>query len=145
MRVKRMERIRIKLKNLIKISKIRERMNPPIPLVMKIIILFDCSMESFLCFIEHKNFHPKIHWKANHFQFLLFIERWKGHQLEGRISSTPMGQGEQAKGGVLKSLGEKSFWDFFLCDFSWKTCRMKNIGKWWKKGEWVECLGYFKK
>ncbi len=36
-----MERIRIKLKNLIKISKIRERMSPPIPLVMRIVILFD--------------------------------------------------------------------------------------------------------
>jgi hypothetical protein len=36
-----MERIRIKLKNLIKIFKIRGRMSPPIPLVMKIVILFD--------------------------------------------------------------------------------------------------------
>jgi hypothetical protein len=37
--------IRIKLKNLIKISKIRGRMNPSIPLVMRIIILFDWKME----------------------------------------------------------------------------------------------------
>ncbi len=42
-----MERIRIKLKNLIKISKIRWRMNPPIPLVMRIVILFDWRMEFF--------------------------------------------------------------------------------------------------
>jgi len=33
-----MERKRIKLKNLIKISKIRGRMSPPIPLVMRIVI-----------------------------------------------------------------------------------------------------------
>ncbi len=36
-----MEEIRIKLKNLINISKIRKRMSPPIPLIMKIIIIFD--------------------------------------------------------------------------------------------------------
>jgi hypothetical protein len=33
--------IRIKFKNLIKISKIRGRMSPLIPLVMRIVILFD--------------------------------------------------------------------------------------------------------
>jgi hypothetical protein len=43
----RTERIRIKLKNVIKISKIRGRMNPPIPLVMRIVILFDWRMEFF--------------------------------------------------------------------------------------------------
>ncbi len=42
-----MEMIRIKLKNLIKISKIRWRMNPRIPLIMRIIILFDWRMEFF--------------------------------------------------------------------------------------------------
>jgi hypothetical protein len=42
-----MERIRIKLKNLIKISKIRGKMNPLIPLVMRIVILFDWRMEFF--------------------------------------------------------------------------------------------------
>jgi hypothetical protein len=31
-----------------------------------------------------------------------------------------MGQGEQVEVGVLKSLGERSFWVFFLCDFSWE-------------------------
>jgi hypothetical protein len=43
----RTERIRIKLKNVIKISKIRGRMNPPIPLVMRIVFLFDWRMEFF--------------------------------------------------------------------------------------------------
>jgi hypothetical protein len=69
-----MERIRIKLKNLTKISKIRGRMSPPIPLVMRIVILFDWKMEYFLCFIGTKNSHPKINWRANHSQFLLALE-----------------------------------------------------------------------
>jgi hypothetical protein len=55
-----MERIRIKFKNFIKISKIRGRMSPPIPLVMRIVILFDWRMEYFLCLIGPKNSHPKI-------------------------------------------------------------------------------------
>jgi hypothetical protein len=45
------ERIRIKLKNLIKIFKIRERMSLSIPLVMRIVILFDWRMEFF--FVSH--------------------------------------------------------------------------------------------
>jgi hypothetical protein len=65
----RTERIRIKLKNLIKISKIRGRMNPPIPLVMRIVILFDWRMECFLCLIGLKNFHPKINWRVNILNF----------------------------------------------------------------------------
>jgi hypothetical protein len=51
-----MEMRRIKLKNLIKISKIKGRMSPPITLVMKIVILFDWRMEYFLCLIGPKNF-----------------------------------------------------------------------------------------
>jgi len=69
-----MERIRIKFKNLIKISKIRGKMNPPIPLIMRIVILFDWRMEYFLCFIGPKNLHPKLNWRANHFQFSLALE-----------------------------------------------------------------------
>jgi hypothetical protein len=44
------------------------------PLVMRIIILFDWRMEPSQCFIGHNNFHPKIDWKANHFQFSLVLE-----------------------------------------------------------------------
>jgi len=69
-----MERIRIKLKNLIKIFKIKERMSPLIPLVMRIVILFDWRMEYFLCLIGPKNFHPKINWRAHHSQFSLALE-----------------------------------------------------------------------
>jgi hypothetical protein len=69
-----MEKIRIKFKNLIKISTIRGRMNPPIPLIMRIVILFDWRMEYFLCFIGPKNSHPKINCRANHPQFSLALE-----------------------------------------------------------------------
>jgi hypothetical protein len=51
-----MEKIGIKFENLIKISKIKKRMSLPIPLIMRIIILFDWKMEPFLCFIGHKKF-----------------------------------------------------------------------------------------
>jgi hypothetical protein len=74
-----MERIRIKFKNLIKISKIRGRMSPPIPLVMRIIILFNWRMEYFLCLIGLKNSHPKINWRANHSQFSLALKGRGGH------------------------------------------------------------------
>ncbi len=69
-----MKRIRIKLKNFIKISKIRGRMNPLIPLVMRIVILFDWRMEYFFCLIGPKNSHSKINWRANHPQFSLALE-----------------------------------------------------------------------
>ncbi len=39
-------------------------MNPPIPLVMRIVILFDWRMEYFLCLIGPKNSHPKLNWMA---------------------------------------------------------------------------------
>jgi hypothetical protein len=42
-------------------SKIGKRMSPLIPLVMRIIILFDWRMELPLCFIGHKDFHPHFH------------------------------------------------------------------------------------
>jgi hypothetical protein len=69
-----MEGIRIKFKNLIKISKIKGRMSPLIPLVMRIVILFDWRMEYFFCFIGPKNIHPKINWRVNHSQFSLAFE-----------------------------------------------------------------------
>jgi hypothetical protein len=69
-----MEMIRIKLKNLIKISKIRGKMSPPIPLVMRIVILIDWRMEYFLYFIGPKNSHLKINWRVNYSQFSLALE-----------------------------------------------------------------------
>ncbi len=58
-------------KDLIKISKIRGRMNPPIPLVMGIVTLFDWRTKYFLCFIGPKDSHPKLNWMAIHFQILI--------------------------------------------------------------------------
>jgi hypothetical protein len=73
-RVKRTERIWIKLKNLIKISKIRERMSPQIPSIMRIVIQFDWKMESFWCLIGPKKIYLKINCTANHSQFSLALE-----------------------------------------------------------------------
>ncbi len=117
-----MKRTRIKLKNLIKISKIRGRMSPPIPLVMKIIILFDWRMEYFLCLIGLKNFHPKINWKANHFQFSLALKGWGDHWLEGRTSKLPLDNENKFK------------------ERSWRLTKgEKSILCWGKKkrGEWM--------
>jgi hypothetical protein len=44
-------------------SKIKGRLDPPIPLVMKIVILFDWRMEYLLCFIGPKDSHPKFIFK----------------------------------------------------------------------------------
>jgi len=117
-----MERIRIKLKNLIKISKIRGRMSPPIPLIMRIVILFDWRMEYFLCLIRPKNFHPKINWRANHSQLSLVLEGWEGHWLEGRISKLPLGKGNKFK------------------ERSWRLIKGKRSILCWgkgKEGEWM--------
>jgi hypothetical protein len=44
-----------------------------------------------------------------------------------------------------EKLGGKEFLRglFFLCCLSWK--RMMNFSRWWKKGKWVGCLGYFER
>jgi len=49
-------------------------MNPPIPLVMKIVIIVDWRMEYFQCFIGAKDFHPKLNWMAIYSQFSLALE-----------------------------------------------------------------------
>ncbi len=67
----------MELKNLIKMFKIGKRMSPPIPLVMKIIIWFDWRMKPSLCFIGHKDSHPKFHRRENHFWFSLVHEGWR--------------------------------------------------------------------
>ncbi len=61
----------LELKNPIKMSKIGKRMSPPIPLVMRIIILFDWKKELSLCFIGHKDFHPHFHWREKSFSILI--------------------------------------------------------------------------
>jgi hypothetical protein len=58
-----------------------------------------------------------------------------------------MGQKKTIEGGVLKSLGERSFWVFSSCViFLGKGRRgMKSLDRWWKGGEWIGFLGYFEK
>jgi hypothetical protein len=51
----------MEFKDPIKLSKIGKRMSPPIPLVMRITILFDWRMELFSWFIGHKDSHPHFH------------------------------------------------------------------------------------
>ncbi len=58
-------------RDLIKISKIRGRLDPPISLVMRIVILFDWRMEYLLCFIGPKDSHPNFNWMAIHSQILI--------------------------------------------------------------------------
>ncbi len=58
-------------RDLIKISKIRGRLDPPIPLVMRIVILFDWRMKYLLCSIGPKDSHPNFNWMAIHSQILI--------------------------------------------------------------------------
>ncbi len=80
-------------------------MNPPIPLVMRIVILFDWKMEYFLCLIGPKNSHPKLNWMAIYSQISLALEGRRGHWLEQRISKLSLGKGNKFKeghGGLLR-------------------------------------------
>jgi hypothetical protein len=67
--------------------------------------------------------------------------------LEGKISTTSIGQKEQTERGVIKSLGRRVGGGFSSCViFLGKgRRRMMSLSRWWKKGKWVGCLGYFKK
>jgi hypothetical protein len=46
-------------------------MDPPIPLVMRIVILFDWRMEYLLCFIAPKDSHPNFNRMVIHSQILI--------------------------------------------------------------------------
>ncbi len=56
--------------------------------------------------------------------------------MEGKIFTTSIEQKKQAQGGVMKGLGERTFWGR---SFSWVVFlgkgrrRMMHIGKWWKR------------
>jgi hypothetical protein len=69
-------------------------MNPLIPLIMMIVMLFDWKMEYFLCLIGPKNFHPKINWRANHFSILIGSLRMRRPLIGGEDFKTSIGQGE---------------------------------------------------
>jgi hypothetical protein len=59
--------------------------------------------------------------------------------LKGRISTTSIGQRKQVQGG---GFGGSSKRVIFLGK---GKRRMNSLSRWWKKGEWVGCLGYFKR
>ncbi len=61
----------MELKDPIKMFKIGKMMSPPIPLVMRIIILFDWRMKLPSCFIGHKDSHLHFHWRDK--SLLVFI------------------------------------------------------------------------
>jgi hypothetical protein len=67
--------------------------------------------------------------------------------LEGKIFTTSIGQQKQAQERVMKSLGKKSLWGSFSYVIFLKKGRrrMMSLSRWWKEGEWVGCLGYFKR
>jgi hypothetical protein len=64
----------MELKIPIKMSNIGKKVSNPIPLVMRIIILFNWIMEPSSCFIGHKDSHPNFHRRENHFLFSLVHE-----------------------------------------------------------------------
>jgi hypothetical protein len=71
--------------------------------------------------ISTSDSHPKFHWKTNHFWFPLVLEGWRDHGLEGKISTTSIGQREQGQGGIMKSLGERNLrGSFSYVIFPWE-------------------------
>jgi len=74
-------------------------MNPPIPLVMRIVIIVDWRMEYFWCFIGAKDSHPKLNWMAIYSQFSLALEGWRGHWLEQGISKLSLDKRNKFKEG----------------------------------------------
>jgi hypothetical protein len=57
-----------------------------------------------------------------------------------------MGQGKQFEGGVLKSLGERSFWVFSFCVIFFGKGRrgMRSLSRWWEGESGLDVWGYFK-
>jgi hypothetical protein len=52
-------------------SKIGKRTNPAIPMVKRIIIIFDWRMELSSWFIGHKDVHLHFHWREKSFSILI--------------------------------------------------------------------------
>jgi len=117
-------------------------MNPPIPLVKRIVILFDWRMEYFLCFIGPKNFHPKLNWMAIYSQFSLALEGWGGHWLEQRISKFSLDKGNKLKeghGGLPRERvlcvcrkerkKEEEVWGRIFSSYVWRGVHGKGVCK----------------
>jgi hypothetical protein len=59
--------------------------------------------------------------------------------LEGRISTTSIRQRKQVQGRGFGGSSERVIF------FGKGRKRMMSFNRWWKKGEWVGCLGYFER
>jgi hypothetical protein len=130
-----MERMRIKLKRPHQDIQDEGRMNAPIPLVMRIVILFDWRMEYLLCFIGLKNCHPKPNWMAIYLQFSLVQGRMRRPSIGARDLEAFIGQGEQAQGGQGGLPRKGGFVEVFM-ERLWKKmkhgmelCVASNRGK----------------
>ncbi len=123
----------MELKNPIKMSKIRKRMSPPIPLIMRIIILFNWRIESSSCFIGHKDSHPKFHKRENHSWFSLVHKGWKDHWLEGRISKLPWDKEDKFKEGSWRlTKGRREYLAFWEGKGRKWVCEKKINSYVWK-------------
>jgi hypothetical protein len=104
----------MELKNPIKMFKIRKRMSPPIPLVMRIIILFDWIIEPSSCFIGHKDSHSigekiilDFHWFMKDEETIDWRERFSNFHWTRRTSSRK-GHGSLPKGeGSILRFGKE--------------------------------------
>jgi hypothetical protein len=96
-------------------------MNPPIPLVMGIVTLFDWRMKYFLCFIGPKDSRPILNWMAIDFQTLIgplkdeeAIDWCKGfggfHWIRGTSSRGHGGSPRKGALGVWKRARRRRKW-----------------------------------
>jgi hypothetical protein len=88
-------------------------MNPPIPLVMRIVILFDWRMEFSLCLIGPKNSHPT-QLNGNLFSIFINSKRMRRPLIGAKDCKTFIGQGEQAQGRswrLTKKRGIVCMWE----------------------------------
>jgi hypothetical protein len=102
-----MERMRIKLKKPHQDIQDKGRMNPPIPLVMRIVILSDWRMEYLLCFIGLKNSHHKPNWMAIYLQFSLAQGRMRRPSIGARDLGAFIGQGGTSSRGSWRLTKEE--------------------------------------
>ncbi len=72
-------------------------MNLPIPLVMRIVILFDWRMDFFLYYIGPKNSHLKTQLDGNLFSILIGFRRMRRPLIGTKDFKAFIRQGEQAQ------------------------------------------------
>ncbi len=132
-------------------SKIKGRLDPPIPLVMRIVILFDWRMEYLLCFIGPKDSHLNFNWMAIHSQ--IFIGPWrmrrplvgaKGfrsfHWTRGTRSRKVMEACQRGDFGCMwkKGKNEEEVWGRTFSSYVWRGAHGKCV---WKNEAWNGVVG----